>query len=84
MSIFAAAARRAKHQKPAACFARRVQPLLQKYISFRNAEMMIKRTCPALAKEAFRDRHDNVARDAMDVLISQASDIDTYGQAVWS
>jgi hypothetical protein len=33
--------RRAKHQKPAACFARRVKLASQKYIRFRNREIMI-------------------------------------------
>jgi hypothetical protein len=37
----AAAPRRAKHQKPAACFARRVKRAAQKYISFRNTVFMI-------------------------------------------
>jgi hypothetical protein len=34
-------ARRATIQKPAACFARRVKRVLQKYISFRMTEIMI-------------------------------------------
>jgi hypothetical protein len=41
VDLSVAAATRRANEKPAACFARRVNLVLQKYFSFRNAEFMI-------------------------------------------
>src|SRR5262249_25540079 len=43
-----------------------VKPVSQKYCSFRKSEFMINRNHPALSGGAARDRHDSLARDAMD------------------
>jgi hypothetical protein len=54
-------------------------------ISFRRSEIMIIAKASCLVKEGRCGQSSrNVRRDAMGVSVSQASDIDTYGQAVWS
>jgi hypothetical protein len=51
---------------------------------FRKSETVLYHIHPALTMEGVSRSPRCVVRDAMDALISQASDIDTYGQAVWS
>ena len=58
---------------PAGFQKRPVKPSLQKYFCFRNKEIMIKRSHPALTKEALRHRHETWCGMRWTLLVRQAN-----------
>ena len=71
-------------QKPAACFARHVQPLLKKYFYFRISEDMVYCRHLAPTRGTFGQSSRHVGRDAMDAKVRRRCVSEADGQVVWS
>jgi hypothetical protein len=66
------------------CFARRVQPLREKYFPSVFRKFVFYRSIPRSPGGAARDRHDSLARDAMDAVVPQDVRCVADGQVAWS